>query len=797
MATVAEIDAQTDNTKPITSLGLAGSQLQTDVDANTLKETRNGVDDLSIELNGTLLRIKADGVNQFHIGDGELKEVHFDDDVVASAAIKDNAITKSKLADNAVGENEIQLANATYLQSLNFAAATTDVIGLNASDKVVFGSLPQDATVPTVDADLANKKYVDDNSGGGGGGLDSYYIEDFEKTVAVDFTTGNNAFFLGAGAINGTLSDEIVNPISKLSTLKYVQAASSLEDYFASPIIELDEKQANQTTGMTFYADYDGDADDIEFIFYDVTNAAVINPSIKFFESSTGSIRYSFSDFVLDGVTQIRWGAHVRVENIGATLLVDDIEFSLDPFVYKELSNNSGWEDSGTLTIDAVTTAPTKGTIVTDQVWAKRDGTDLLIRVEYRSLQAGASLGVGDYLFKMPTSGKFAGLKIDSTKITYTTTGVIAVEGGVIGHAFINSSNNNAIEGTVIAYDNEHFRIANSANTAPATTNYISAAWFDLQDVTGVGYNFTVRVPIEGWSAESEHIVTPSESNLNSILLEDNGGEAITGLTENVVFNGVANGWNDTNYEYTVEKNNSVVSLTGSTNTTATSFYACQLYVDTGGGFAAYRRIGSNSTGDTTISTFNYVSQKGEFNVGDKLAIRFSTTKTLATSSSFHHLNITETGDANFLAAIPTSNYAEIRHHGTKTIPIGLSDISFTGTQGTSNGIKLDSSTNPQISFTKKSTYRVTFQSRLTADVWMKFGMRTDDNASIVGESVWSGGGTVPYTVSFLVNITDLSQPYKIFSVLSAAQTINAPVPHAANIGDSDTTIICLIDEVR
>lgn len=73
-------------------------------------------------------------------------------------------IKRKFIANDAVDETKIQLNNDSFLQALNSSAASTDIIKLNASDKIVFGSLPQDATVPTADADLANKKYVDDRT---------------------------------------------------------------------------------------------------------------------------------------------------------------------------------------------------------------------------------------------------------------------------------------------------------------------------------------------------------------------------------------------------------------------------------------------------------------------------------------------------------------------------------------------------------------------------------------------------------------------------------------------------------
>ena len=70
-------------------------------------------------------------------------------------------IQRKFIANNAVNEDKIELSNDAFLQALSSVSATTDVIKLNGSDKIVFGSLPQDSTVPSTGDDLCNKTYVD------------------------------------------------------------------------------------------------------------------------------------------------------------------------------------------------------------------------------------------------------------------------------------------------------------------------------------------------------------------------------------------------------------------------------------------------------------------------------------------------------------------------------------------------------------------------------------------------------------------------------------------------------------
>jgi len=172
---------------------------------------------------------------------------------------------------------------------------------------------------------------------GGGGGLDVYHSETFETTVAADFTTGNNATFDNGGTLQGALLDETTNPINGLSSLKYTQAVGSLNDWVKSPLINIFDKQGGNETGVTLYFTYDGDASDIKLVLYDETNTTVLTDVVDVFTSESNPTRFTLSAYIPTGVTQLAYGFQVLVENSGAILLLDDIELSTNPFVYKNI----------------------------------------------------------------------------------------------------------------------------------------------------------------------------------------------------------------------------------------------------------------------------------------------------------------------------------------------------------------------------------------------------------------------------------------------------------------------------
>lgn len=180
--------------------------------------------------------------------------------------------------------------------------------------------------------------------GGGGGSLDVYHSEDFEATAATDFTKGNNATFLGAGSLNGALSDETVSPIAGNRSIKYVAGAASLNDYIASPVIDLDDKQKENDSGITFYFTWDGSID-IEVVMWDETNSTKLNSVLDVINVEGNPTRYSATFYPSSTTTQIRYGFHfLTAPTNGDILVFDDLELSTNPFVYKELTELGSWD---------------------------------------------------------------------------------------------------------------------------------------------------------------------------------------------------------------------------------------------------------------------------------------------------------------------------------------------------------------------------------------------------------------------------------------------------------------------
>lgn len=334
-------------------------------------------------------------------------------------------------------------------------------------------------------ANDTDKLYTDDGAtlvevGPGGGGLDIYSREDFSVTPA--FTdTGKDADFDNGGVFAGTLAIESAAPLSGLNSLKYTQAAGSQDDWFKSPAISLDLKQRGNTTGVTFYFTYDGADDDIDFIIYDNTNSAVLSSSTDQLKSKSNSTRYATAVSIPASCTSISYGAHVKTLNNGAILIMDDVEFSTDPFVYKDLTDITEWENF----------TPTGNFTNTTFSGKKRrvgDSMELQILAEMSSTP-----GTAIFTIDIPD-----GLTIDTAKLNGTLTQVN------LGYAHLRDDSILANRtGAKVDYQSntELTLIAEGGgqvdNNLPFSFN------------TGDKIDFIATVPILEWSASSEHIVTP------------------------------------------------------------------------------------------------------------------------------------------------------------------------------------------------------------------------------------------------------------------------------------------------
>lgn len=143
---------------------------------------------------------------------------------------------------------------------------------------------------------------------------------------------------------------------------------------------------------------------------------------------------------------------------------------------------------SYSVTIGAVTTPPTKGTIVTDSAFWKRVGDSIIIKYDYAQNVAG-SAGSGVYKFPIPS-----GLGINTSTFTTAFTDGQGYCGGAEA-----VSGSTVFKGSVMRFDGSNLFLQ-LANDATVATN-VGSAFLGLGNTTQ-RYSFvTVPIPITGWGA--------------------------------------------------------------------------------------------------------------------------------------------------------------------------------------------------------------------------------------------------------------------------------------------------------
>lgn len=156
-------------------------------------------------------------------------------------------------------------------------------------------------------------------------------------------------------------------------------------------------------------------------------------------------------------------------------------------------NTDTPWSSGSTITVSATTSAPTKGTVQTDEFYWKREGASVRVRFSYRQSGAGSG-GSGDYLFEVIPKNT----TIDSTYVKFYTT----VEGAgaynldnVLGSGMCGGSGTESASSLVGAYSTTQVRLfGSSPNTAGA-----AGSGFQAMNNATINYHGEFIAPITGW----------------------------------------------------------------------------------------------------------------------------------------------------------------------------------------------------------------------------------------------------------------------------------------------------------
>ena len=391
---------------------------------------------------------------------------------------------------------EIEIEKNNYEAIIDPVVTDDDSEGYSVGSKWI--NTDSAAIFFCIDATTGAAVWSQSGSGAGSGGLDTYHIETFEDFDIADLETGTGGWLAG-GTEDGVFSIETTSPISGEASLKYVSGSSSTGDYAAMPAITLNLKQKDNQTYVTLYYTYDGNAEDIAFKFYDVTNTNELDNNLVLVEATTKATRKSATFHIPSTATTLRYGFQVTTGNSGAILLIDDIEFTTKPITDQSVANLTDWESY-------VPTSSGWSTFTNNQSRWKRVGGDvvLMINVDTASPQASeAQIGLPNGL-------------VISSELTETM---------LVGYA----SGTNASDGTpinVLATAGDTF--VNFGNAASGASSKLTPSTASNAFASPSTISFTVSIPIEGWLANNPAVVTAQEGADSEIMLITGDGYGST-----------------------------------------------------------------------------------------------------------------------------------------------------------------------------------------------------------------------------------------------------------------------------
>ena len=245
------------------------------------------------------------------------------------------------------------------------------------------------------------------------------------------------------------------------------------------PAATLDERHANKTHSMECH--YKLTSGTAKLLIKD--NSANVLEELEV--SSTDAEKAILTFYVSDSMTSVQ--LHIEDVSSATGLKIDDVIFSDDPFVYKDLINITDWE------------AYTPTT----------QGFGTIANVDVRSRRVGGSLEVfGRFNAGTPTASE---ARIYFPSGLTEKTGIVPT---IVGHAFRNESLANTEKIITVISSGSNYITMGTPHKSSAQDPLGSRNGDNLV-ASGQVISFSFTVPIENWSASSTHVLTPATSTLS------------------------------------------------------------------------------------------------------------------------------------------------------------------------------------------------------------------------------------------------------------------------------------------
>jgi len=134
---------------------------------------------------------------------------------------------------------------------------------------------------------------------------------------------------------NATLTSELTNYLSGTQSYLLTNVTGSAAEYMDSKDIAVPLKARGKINAVTFPYTYDGDDGDITVQIYDNTNTTLLGTALDVEASDNGTI--TIAEYFPSTTASIKLRVTVDTVNNGKLFVLDDLTFTDDPFVYKNL----------------------------------------------------------------------------------------------------------------------------------------------------------------------------------------------------------------------------------------------------------------------------------------------------------------------------------------------------------------------------------------------------------------------------------------------------------------------------
>lgn len=400
-----------------------------------------------------------------------LVDVYAVADITARDALTVQEGDVAQVADAGSGVSKAYIYNGSgWLELVADGSLTShmsDTSTHGVSSTVVGTSDSQTLTNKTIDADSNTISNIDDGNIKAGAGI---------AVAKLAALTGSRALETSAGGV--------IQPSSVTSTeLGYLSGVTSnIQDQIdaaggggGTNILSITSKTANYTVQTT---------DDL--VLSD-SSAGTFTLNLYTPVGNTGRIvRVKKTDTSFTAVSISGTGLSTTVNTQGETLTV--------------VSDGTNWvvlnrdiprkATSFVMSIDASTTAPTKGTRTVDRASWERDGAYMVLTEEYKQTSNGAA-GSGTYIYRLPS-----GVTMDSNFVTFDTSA--GDPGSSCGVASLFDDANVNWFGSPAPYDSTGLKLF---FMNPSTTDIQRSGATNMRLAAAqVHIYFRARVPITGWN---------------------------------------------------------------------------------------------------------------------------------------------------------------------------------------------------------------------------------------------------------------------------------------------------------